>query len=73
MFIIHIHRDHCMHIKSFMQLGFNLSNGVTDTLDSSILIYKEMHKGLYTQRVAKCSIDEMVDLKIIKRVARSLL
>jgi hypothetical protein len=40
MFIIHIHRDHSMHIKSFVQLGFNLSSRVTDTLESSsILMY----------------------------------
>ncbi len=33
-----------------MQLGYNLSNGVTDTLESSsILIYFETHVGLYTQ------------------------
>jgi hypothetical protein len=46
MFIIHIHRDHSIQIKSFMQLGFNLSSRVTDTLESSsILMYKEMHMG----------------------------
>jgi hypothetical protein len=33
-----------------MQLGFNLSNGVTDTLEcSTILIYFETHVRLYTQ------------------------
>ncbi len=35
----------------FVQLGFNLSNGVTDTLESgSILIYLETRKSIYTQR-----------------------
>jgi hypothetical protein len=37
-------------IINFVQLGFNLSNGVTDTLESSsILIYLKTHMGLYTQ------------------------
>jgi hypothetical protein len=37
----------------FMLLAFNLSNGVTDTLESStILIYLIKVKGIYTQRVA---------------------
>jgi hypothetical protein len=36
-----------------MQFGFNLSNRVTDTLESSLLlIYLETFKSLYTQ---KCS------------------
>ncbi len=36
-----------------MQLGVNLSNGVTDTLESiSILIYFGPMKGIYTQRRA---------------------
>jgi hypothetical protein len=35
----------------FVQLGFNLSNGVTDTLESSsILIYPKLHTGLFTQK-----------------------
>jgi hypothetical protein len=35
-----------------VQLGFNLSNGVTDTLESStILIYLIQVKGIYTQKV----------------------
>jgi hypothetical protein len=39
-----------------MQLAFNLSNGVTDTLESStILIYSRKHMSLYTQ-----SVDRMV-------------
>ncbi len=34
----------------FMQLGFNLSNGVTDTLESSsILIYSDQYMSLFTQ------------------------
>jgi hypothetical protein len=36
-------------IVYFMQLGFNLSNGVTDTLESStILIYFKSRMSLYT-------------------------
>ena len=35
----------------FVQLGFNLSNGVNDTLESStILIYLETPKSIYTRR-----------------------
>jgi len=35
-----------------MQLGFNLSNGVTDKVESiSILIYLIQVKGIYTQKV----------------------
>ncbi len=35
----------------FMQMAFNLSNGVNDTLESSsILIYLETRMGLYTQK-----------------------
>ncbi len=37
-----------------MQLGFNLSNGVTDTLESSsILIYSSEYMCLYTQNVRR--------------------
>ncbi len=37
--------------KSFVQLAFNLSNGVADTLESSmILIYLIQGKGIYTQK-----------------------
>jgi hypothetical protein len=37
------------NICNFMQFRFNLSNGVTDTLESSsILIYLETHKGIYS-------------------------
>jgi len=35
----------------FVQLGFNLSNRVTDTLESStILIYMETRMSLYAQK-----------------------
>ncbi len=45
-------------------MAFNLSKGVTDTLDSiSILIYLETHMGLYTQYGARYSTDDMVDWK----------
>jgi hypothetical protein len=38
----------------FMHLAFNLSNGVTDTLESStILIYFNKHMSLYTQKVGR--------------------
>ncbi len=34
-----------------MQMGFNLSNGVTDKLESSsILIYFETRKSIYAQK-----------------------
>ncbi len=37
-------------VLAFVQLGFDLSYGVPDTLESSsILIYLETHMGLYTQ------------------------
>ncbi len=40
--------------KFFVQLAFNLSNRVIDTLESSsILIYSKSHMGLYTQMVGK--------------------
>jgi hypothetical protein len=52
--------------STFMQLGLNLSNGVTDTLESSsILIYSE----LYTKNGARHHIDYMV----IKKVSRGSL
>jgi len=36
----------------FVQLGFNFSNGVTDTLESSsMLIYLIQVKGICTQKV----------------------
>jgi hypothetical protein len=35
-----------------MQWGFNLSNGVTDTLESNtILIYLIQEQGIYTKKV----------------------
>jgi hypothetical protein len=38
----------------FLRLGFNLSNVVTDTLESStILIYSKSHTGLHTKMVGK--------------------
>ncbi len=47
--------------KSFVQLAFNQSNGVTDTLESSmILIYLIQGKGIYTQKstLIKLEIDK---------------
>jgi hypothetical protein len=41
-----------MSERDFVQLAFNLRNGVTDTLESSsILIYLIEKKGIYTKRV----------------------
>jgi hypothetical protein len=41
-------------IEKFMQLAFNLSNRVTDTLESStILIYSKSHMTSYTQMVGR--------------------
>jgi hypothetical protein len=41
-------------VSDFVQLGFNLSNGVTDTLESStILIYSEEHMSLNTQSLGR--------------------
>ncbi len=38
-------------VKILVQLGFNLSNGVTDTLESSsILIYLIQVAGIYTRK-----------------------
>ncbi len=38
----------------FMQLAFNLSNRVTDTLESNtILIYSDEHMSLYTQNLGR--------------------
>ena len=40
--------------KKIVQFAFNLSNRVTDTLESStILIYSEEHMGLYTQNLGR--------------------
>jgi hypothetical protein len=45
-------------IYDFMQLGFNSSNEVIDTLESSlILIYFEMRKSIYT----RVWLDAMLD------------
>ncbi len=48
-----LYSNNCLHfLKRAVPLGFNLSNGVTDTLESSsMLIYSELHMGLYTQRM----------------------
>jgi hypothetical protein len=41
-------------LEFFVQLAFNLSSGVTDTLESStILIYSKSHVSLYTQMVRR--------------------
>ncbi len=46
----------------FVQLGFNLSNRVTDTHESSsILINSRKCMRSYTKNVVKVQLDEMVD------------
>ncbi len=46
-------------------LGFNLSNGVTDALESSaILIYSNEHRSLYTQKFRQ-------DVEMIKWLIKS--
>jgi hypothetical protein len=41
----------CINKHNFVQLGFNLSNVVTDTIESSlILIYFETHISIYIQK-----------------------
>jgi hypothetical protein len=41
---------------NFVQLGFNLSNGVTETLEfSSIMMDLETHKSFYTQQGGEIS------------------
>jgi hypothetical protein len=43
--------------KTFVQLGFNLSNRVTDTLESSsTLIYLKLLIGLYTQLIWQSTV-----------------
>jgi hypothetical protein len=43
-----------MRYVGFVQLGYNFSNEVTDTLEySSILIYFNKHMSLYTQKVGR--------------------
>jgi hypothetical protein len=40
-------------IASFVQLAFNLSNGVTDTIESStMLVYLVQVKGIFTHKFA---------------------
>ncbi len=52
----------------FMQLAFNLSNGVTDTLESStILLNPRKHMGLYTQNVDRTPHLLNVWLKVNKK------
>ena len=62
---------------TFVQLGFNLSNGETDTLESSsILIQLIQVKGIYTQKVTlfktrnliKQNIKESIMAKLMKQV-----
>ncbi len=51
--ILQLFAGNLQNIQTFMQLGFKLSNGVTDTLESSkILIYWFKAKGIYTQKVS---------------------
>ncbi len=54
----------------FVQLGFNLSNGVTDTLESiTILIYLQTRKSIYTQKEVlikwKSWLNEITDESIM--------
>jgi len=52
-----------------VQLGFNLSNGETDTLESSsLLIILETHMGLH-----KMGLDAVLIKWLIKKMARGLL
>jgi hypothetical protein len=53
------------------ELGFNLSNGVTDTLESSsVLIYLIWVKGIYTHKVTliKTKYKEGIMAKLIKQI-----
>ncbi len=51
-----------------MQLGFNLSNRATDTLESSsILIYLIHEKGIYTQKGCADSFKEEINKEEHKR------
>ncbi len=55
-------------LYDFMQLGFNLSNRVTDTLESSsILIYFEMRKSIYTKQ---CGQMPCLNKQLTKGVAK---
>ena len=53
-----------------MQLAFNLSNGVTDTLESSsILIYLVLVKTIYTQKVwQEAALIKTINKEGIKKV-----
>jgi hypothetical protein len=43
-----------IHLAIFVQLTFNLSNRVTDTLESkTVLLYSRKHVHLYTQNVGR--------------------
>jgi hypothetical protein len=54
----------------YVQLGFNLSNRVTDTLESStILIYSDKHMSLYTQNLGRIPIWLNGRLKAMERGA----
>ncbi len=63
-----------------MKFGFNLSSGVTDTLESSsILIYLKKRKSIYTQKVCliktKWNYTESIVIKLesiaIKKIVRA--
>jgi hypothetical protein len=57
-----------------MQLGFNLSSGVADTLEStSILVHFQTRKSIYTQwGVEMPSLIKLSIKKVIKMVVNSL-
>jgi hypothetical protein len=57
-----------------MQLGFNLSSGGADTLEStSILVHFQTRKSIYTQwGVEMPSLIKLSIKKVIKMVANSL-
>ncbi len=41
-----------IQLEYLRAIGFNLSNRVTNTIESSsVLIYSELHTGLYTQEM----------------------
>ena len=57
--------------KTFVQLGFNLSNRVTDTLESSsTLIYLKLHTGLYTQLIWQSTV--LIKELLIRRLKSNL-
>jgi hypothetical protein len=62
------------HCHFFVQLCFNLSNGVTDTLESSTkLIYLETHKSIYTQQSGKMPyLIKWLITRSLKMVANNL-